>query len=134
MVKNQAVPVVSDTEQMSKNGTLEQEQSTKQNGEPLESDVAINSEGPGELQEGDSTPETDLLLPEQVNLKESYESGHSLNDSDLPPVEEETKQSVARFESIREELKNVKEELYTHISEVDEKVCEETNLEEQIES
>ena len=49
MVKNQAVPVVSDTEQMSKNGTLEQEQSTKQNGEPLESDVAINSEGPGEL-------------------------------------------------------------------------------------
>ena len=57
-----------------------------------------------------------------------------MNDSDLPPVEEETKQSVARFESIREELKNVKEELYTHISEVDEKVCEETNLEEQIES
>ena len=67
-------------------------------------------------------------------MKESYESGLALNDSDFPLVEEETKQSVARFESIREELKNVKEELYTHISEVDEKVCEETNLEEQIES
>ena len=49
MVKNVVVPDVSDAEQMSKNGTLEQEESTKQNGEPLESDVAINSEGPGEL-------------------------------------------------------------------------------------
>ena len=71
-------------------------------------EVPVDSQPEQEETTGEQKVEvssSDRLLPDPLRqLKEAYESGHDEVSAEVDAADEETKESVARFESLRQEL------------------------------